>query len=50
VTVSIGGILARDVDTAASVVKRADALMYASKERGRNRITIEEAHPWQSAL
>jgi hypothetical protein len=30
-------------DSAASLVKRADTLMYASKTHGRNRVTIREA-------
>ncbi len=41
VTLSIGGGLAVPGDSAASLLKRADALMYASKEKGRNRTTIE---------
>jgi diguanylate cyclase (GGDEF)-like protein/PAS domain S-box-containing protein len=40
VTLSIGGGLAVPGDSAASLLKRADALMYASKEKGRNRTTI----------
>ncbi len=43
VTVSIGGTLARPEDSAAALVKRADTLMYASKTRGRNRVTVEAA-------
>jgi hypothetical protein len=43
VTVSIGGTLAAPDDSAASIVKRADTLMYASKTHGRNRVTIREA-------
>jgi PleD family two-component response regulator len=43
VTVSIGGTLAMPDDSAASLVKRADTLMYASKTHGRNRVTIREA-------
>jgi diguanylate cyclase (GGDEF)-like protein len=43
VTVSIGGTLAKAEDSAASLVKRADALMYASKTHGRNRVMIREA-------
>jgi diguanylate cyclase (GGDEF)-like protein/PAS domain S-box-containing protein len=39
-TVSIGGSVAEIKDSAASLVKRADALMYASKESGRNRVTV----------
>jgi diguanylate cyclase (GGDEF)-like protein/PAS domain S-box-containing protein len=40
VTVSIGGTLADSDDTADSVLKRADNLLYRSKESGRNRCTI----------
>lgn len=40
VTVSIGATLARDADTADSIVKRADILLYQSKKNGRNRCTI----------
>lgn len=42
VTVSIGGVLARDEDTADTLVRRADELMYRSKEAGRNRVTVED--------
>ncbi|WP_319406341.1 sensor domain-containing diguanylate cyclase [uncultured Desulfosarcina sp.] len=40
VTVSIGGTLANKTDTTDSIVKRADTLLYRSKENGRNRCTI----------
>jgi diguanylate cyclase (GGDEF)-like protein/PAS domain S-box-containing protein len=40
VTVSIGATLVRDSDTAGSIVKRADTLLYQSKKDGRNRCTI----------
>lgn len=40
VTVSIGGTLAGGPDTADSIVKRADDLLYQSKENGRNRCTF----------
>ena len=40
VTVSIGGTLADPTDTANSIIKRADTLLYRSKENGRNRCTI----------
>lgn len=41
VTVSIGGTVARAGETAESIVKRADTLMYCSKANGRNRVTID---------
>ena len=40
VTVSVGGTLMAKNDTVASIVNRADACMYHSKEAGRNRVTI----------
>jgi diguanylate cyclase (GGDEF)-like protein len=40
VTVSIGVTPARPEDTPEALVKRADELMYRSKEAGRNRVTI----------
>jgi len=43
VTVSIGGTVAKADDSAASLIKRADTLMYASKANGRNQVTIAEA-------
>lgn len=39
VTVSIGATLARHGDTVASLLKRADMLMYRSKRAGQNRVT-----------
>jgi diguanylate cyclase (GGDEF)-like protein/PAS domain S-box-containing protein len=41
VTVSIGATLARVVDTTDSLVERADKLMFESKRRGRNIVSIE---------
>ncbi len=41
VTVSMGGTLGLPADTIATLVKRADELMYASKNTGRNRVTVE---------
>jgi diguanylate cyclase (GGDEF)-like protein/PAS domain S-box-containing protein len=41
VTVSIGGTLLRSTDTRATLVARADRLLYSSKESGRNRFTWE---------
>lgn len=40
VTTSIGGTLLLPSDTVPSVVKRADELMYASKQNGRNRSAV----------
>lgn len=40
VTISIGATLARKKDSAAAIIKRADALMYRSKKEGRNRISM----------
>jgi diguanylate cyclase (GGDEF)-like protein len=42
VTISIGATMARKNDTVESIVKRADLLMYRSKGKGRNTITIDE--------
>lgn len=41
VTVSIGATLMRPEDDRESLVSRADALMYRSKQDGRNRVTID---------
>ena len=41
VTVSIGGTVARDVDSVEELVRRADGLMYRSKQEGRNRVTVD---------
>lgn len=41
VTVSIGGTLVREGDSIEGFVKRADRLMYESKNSGRNRVTIQ---------
>lgn len=40
VTISVGATLVQDGDTLENVVKRADTLLYESKNAGRNRITI----------
>jgi diguanylate cyclase (GGDEF)-like protein len=40
ITVSSGATLAGDQDTAESLVKRADRLMYDSKRAGKNRVTV----------
>jgi diguanylate cyclase (GGDEF)-like protein/PAS domain S-box-containing protein len=40
VTISIGGTVARHGDTADAIIKRADQLMYQSKRKGRNRMTV----------
>lgn len=39
-TVSIGGTMAKKNDDLQSIIKRADQLMYQSKNLGRNRVTI----------
>lgn len=41
VTISIGATMARPDDSVDSLVKRADQLMYASKQSGRNRVTAD---------
>ncbi len=41
VTVSVGAALWREEDTSASLLKRADACLYASKRDGRNRATVD---------
>ncbi len=43
VTVSIGATLARQEDTTTSLLKRADELMYQSKQAGKNRTTCDRA-------
>ena len=40
VTISIGATLVHDDDTIDSLIKRADTLLYQSKNAGRNRLTI----------
>jgi len=42
VTVSIGAVMARVDDTVQSLVDRADAMMYESKKKGKNRVSIQE--------
>jgi diguanylate cyclase (GGDEF)-like protein len=41
VTISVGAALARPDDTPASLVARADGLMYQAKQTGRNRVVAE---------
>jgi diguanylate cyclase (GGDEF)-like protein/PAS domain S-box-containing protein len=41
VTISLGATLALQDDTAASLIKRADGLMYKSKAAGRNVVTVD---------
>lgn len=41
VTVSIGVTLSQTKDTLKSLIKRADRLMYESKNNGRNRVTVD---------
>lgn len=40
VTISIGAAIAREDDSVAALLKRADALLYESKNAGRNRLTL----------
>ena len=40
VTISVGGTLLRPDDTPETIVQRADALMYQSKQGGRNRVSV----------
>jgi len=40
VTISIGATMVNPDDTLESIIKRADVLMYKSKEDGRNRCTL----------
>lgn len=41
ITLSVGAAIAKDDDTSVSILKRADMLMYLSKENGRNCLTAE---------
>jgi len=41
VTLSIGAVMANENDSVQSIIKRADELMYKSKNSGKNRVTIE---------
>lgn len=41
VTVSIGATIARDGDAVEDLIRRADGLLYRSKQEGRNRVTVE---------
>lgn len=43
VTVSIGVATCQDDDTQATILSRADSLMYAAKHAGRNRVSIDPA-------
>jgi len=40
VTISVGGVLADQDDSADQLLKRADELMYESKKAGKNRVSI----------
>ncbi|MDP2847708.1 MAG: sensor domain-containing diguanylate cyclase [Humidesulfovibrio sp.] len=41
VTVSVGGSLAKSTDTLTSLAARADAMMYAAKHAGKNRVSLD---------
>lgn len=41
VTLSVGAALYRPTDNATTIVKRADQMLYISKEKGRNRVTMD---------
>jgi diguanylate cyclase (GGDEF)-like protein len=41
VTISIGGTVLQSGDTQESFIQRADSFLYASKQAGRNRVTVE---------
>jgi PleD family two-component response regulator len=43
VTISIGATLGKMDDSSGSLIKRADRLMYQSKQEGRNRVTCDVA-------
>ncbi|MBN1444505.1 MAG: GGDEF domain-containing protein [Candidatus Omnitrophica bacterium] len=43
VTVSIGATIVRSTDTADTLMKRADTLLYQSKKEGKNRVTADYA-------
>lgn len=40
VTISIGATLVKEEDTIDAILKRADEMLYKSKENGRNRVTL----------
>jgi diguanylate cyclase (GGDEF)-like protein len=39
VTISIGATIIQEEDTVETLIKRADKMLYRSKEEGRNRVT-----------
>ncbi|MBN2899575.1 MAG: sensor domain-containing diguanylate cyclase [Clostridia bacterium] len=41
VTISIGGAIINDEDTASNLIKKADENLYISKENGRNQVTVK---------
>ena len=49
VTASIGATTALSTDTIASVVDRADRLMYVSKFSGKNKVSMEEGFPMKGS-
>lgn len=40
VNISLGATMATEIDTMDSLLKRADILLYESKAKGRNRLTL----------
>jgi PleD family two-component response regulator len=41
VTISVGGTIGLPGDTETSILQRADRLMYVSKRKGRDRVTVD---------
>jgi len=47
VSVSVGATVARLDDTAETLLRRADQLMYKSKKAGKNRLTTDDPEAWE---